>query len=274
MSKIIYRPKGKAGEYAKYAANFYTGCSGRCEYCYNRTGITAKVLGGDKPELKKSLDSKAKAAKIFLDEIRENKTELLQNGLFFNFVSDPCLKETFDLNFAAWWIAIGEGVPVIVLTKQTWWVEGFIDFLEHSDRLYNNKDRFAFGFTLTGHDELEPGCATNEDRIRAMEVLNSEGFKTWASIEPIIDFDSSFRMIEQTVGHCDLYKVGLQSGKKYDREAIQEFALRVMAAARCNHIKVYFKDSLAARIGATREDMSQWQWGDCLVDADYNLFTE
>lgn len=28
---IIYRPKGKAAEYSPWAANFYNGCSNRCE---------------------------------------------------------------------------------------------------------------------------------------------------------------------------------------------------------------------------------------------------
>ena len=32
--KAIYNPKGKAGEYAPWACNFYTGCSNDCEYCY------------------------------------------------------------------------------------------------------------------------------------------------------------------------------------------------------------------------------------------------
>ena len=30
----IYQPKGKAGEYAKYAYNVYTGCDHGCTYCY------------------------------------------------------------------------------------------------------------------------------------------------------------------------------------------------------------------------------------------------
>lgn len=30
MSKAIYKPKGKAGEYAMYACNFYNGCCFAC----------------------------------------------------------------------------------------------------------------------------------------------------------------------------------------------------------------------------------------------------
>lgn len=36
--RVIYSPKGKAGEYAENAANFYVGCSNGCTYCYLRKG--------------------------------------------------------------------------------------------------------------------------------------------------------------------------------------------------------------------------------------------
>jgi DNA repair photolyase len=279
MGKIIYAPKGAAAEYSKYAANFYVGCLGDkgCSYCY-----CPSVLRGywpNTPTLKKGLNITDKARHIFMKEADKNLDELRKHGLFFNFVSDPFLPETIELNTFAMRYCILHSIPVIALTKQTWWVADFVMEIINNETVWNLdyhevQKLIAFGFTLTGHDDLEPGCATNEDRISAMKVLSAEGFKTWASIEPIIDFNSSMRMIEQTVGHCDLYKVGLQSGKKYDRKATQEFTLRVMAAARCNHTKVYFKDSLVSRIGSTREEMRQWQWGDCLVDADYNMFAE
>lgn len=48
--RVIYSPKGKAGEYAENAANFFVGCSNGCTYCYLRKGRGAKVLGGSRPE--------------------------------------------------------------------------------------------------------------------------------------------------------------------------------------------------------------------------------
>lgn len=36
--RVIYSPKGKAGEYAENAANFFVGCSNGCTYCYLRKG--------------------------------------------------------------------------------------------------------------------------------------------------------------------------------------------------------------------------------------------
>ena len=63
--RVIYSPKGKAGEYAENAANFYVGCSNGCTYCYLRKGRGAKVLGGNTPELKKALREYPYALDIF-----------------------------------------------------------------------------------------------------------------------------------------------------------------------------------------------------------------
>lgn len=40
--RVIYSPKGKAGEYAENAANFYVGCSNGCTYCYLRKVVAQK----------------------------------------------------------------------------------------------------------------------------------------------------------------------------------------------------------------------------------------
>jgi len=274
MGKIIYQPKGKAQEYAKYAANTHVGCSGACSYCYNRTGITAKVLGGDTPTLKKCLKDEDEAMQIFMREADQNIEELRKHGLFFNFVSDPFLPETIGLNIFAMRYCIINGIPVKALTKQTWWAEDFLMEMEQNETAWNLdyhkvQELIAFGFTLTGHDELEPGCATNEDRIRAMKVLNAEGFKTWASIEPIIDLDASWRMIEEVREYCDLMKIGLRSGAKYDKEHLRFFMQRIIALADTYQFKYYFKDSILKATGQTRYPLGIFE-----VDTSYSMFDD
>ena len=274
MSKIIYQPKGAASEYAKWAANFYNGCSGRCTYCYNRTGITAKVLGGDKPTLKRCLNSPLDALIIFEKELEANLAELQKHGIFFNFVSDPCLRETWDLNSSAIYSCLKYDVPAILLTKQVWWVPEFIHEVTSAGTWMNKKvwevkRLVALGFTLTGHDELEPGCAANEDRIWAMRLLHDEGFKTWASIEPIIDIDASGDMIGAASECCDLMKIGLQSGKHYDKEELCGLMRHVISLADASQFKIYFKDSILKASGMTRYPL-----GNNEVDRDYNMFTE
>lgn len=259
--KVIYNPSGKAGEYSQWAANFYNGCSARCEYCYNRHGRSAKVVGGDVPTLKKSLINNDKALSFFMNELYTNKEELQKHGLFFNFVSDPCLKETYNLNKAAILICLMKDIPIKLLTKQAWWINDFISTVNVDD--YN---LISIGFTLTGHDQLESGAATNQERIEAMKKLHDAGFKTWASIEPIIDLSTSFEMICHTNGFCDFYKIGLKSGGKYDKNELNRFIEGVIRQNGFYQAKIYFKDSLLKQAGINRVDLPS----NC-VDRTFNL---
>jgi DNA repair photolyase len=260
--KAIYQPSGKAAEYSKWAVNFYNGCSAKCEYCYNRHGITAKVLGCDTPTLKKSLINEEHAFGQFIYEAAKNLDQLRKDGLFFNFVSDPLLRETYRLNMKAMAFCELKLIPIKVLTKQTWWVP-----LVLSKEVYFPSNDIAIGFTLTGHDELEPGAASNNDRIRAMKVLHDEGFKTWASIEPIIDIESSMAMIDEIRDHVDLVKIGLQSGKKYDLSELIPFIHCYNGIADGFGFKIYWKDSLLKHAGFERSELPG-----CCVDRDYNIF--
>ena len=205
--KAIYNPSGKAGEYSYWACNFYTGCSNGCTYCYLKKGVLAHAMGGEKPKLKACFKNQRHAADVFYKEINLNLSELQKHGLFFSFSTDPLLPETIDLTMWAIMACEEFNIPVKILTKCTKWLDNIIP----ENGITRNKN-IAFGFTLTGHDELEPGASTNAERIEAMKRLHEAGFKTFASIEPIIDFESSFEMIVQAAPYCDLFKVGLMSG--------------------------------------------------------------
>lgn len=263
--KAIYNPSGKAGEYSYWACNFYKGCSNGCTYCYLKTGVLAHALGGDKPELKACfLGSEEYALFCFESEINKNLEELRKHGLFFSFTTDPMLTETIELTTNATLICAKNAVPVKILTKQIWWVDAFI-LLSKKEK---NNNLLAFGFTLTGHDELEPCASPNAERIEAMRKLHEAGFKTFASIEPIIDFESSRKMIEQTLPFCDLYKIGLESGKKYKIEDIHLFLHQVSIMTRAWQNKLYFKDSILTAAKIKREQL----YPDNCVNRDYNIF--
>ena len=130
------------------------------------------------------------------------------------------------------------------------------------------------GFTLTGHDEMEPNADTNAARISAMKYLHEQGVKTFASIEPIIDFDSSLKMMEQTIDFCDLYRIGLRSGVKadyYDREKLAFFIGQVegLMLVKQSNAKVYWKESVRNSISF---DCSDYWTSRNYVNADYNIF--
>ena len=246
--KCIYEPGAKASEYGKYAASLFVNCSNSCEYCYLRKGRFAKVLGGNTPTLKKCFQNGKHALYQFNKELTANLPELQERGLFFSFTSDIFLPETAPLNISAINLCIENEVPVAILTKRADW-----DTLwnKYCMRIKRDVIRLvSFGFTLTGRDDMEPGASTNAERIKAMRKLHKAGFRTWSSIEPIIDFDSSLQMIGETAGICDHYKVGLLKGAKYDNTALRAFVNQSLFFSRGSTF--YFKDSLLKAAGIER----------------------
>jgi len=284
--KAIYNPAGKAAEYAEWACNFYTGCSNDCHYYYCKRGVLAHTWSNT-PKLKKCFKDESHALEVFENELRANLPELQKHGLFFSFTTDPMLcdnkdiesyKGRYDFSYFggtinATWVAttlcIDNSIPVKILTKSTNWVDRLLSYPFE----LRGKELIAFGFTLTGHDELEPNASTNAERIEAMRKLHDAGFKTWASIEPVIDLKSSAMMIEQTAGFCDLYKIGLMSGKKYDKKKLVEFMEWCNTAYSVTNgfymKKIYFKDSLLAQAGINREKLPE-----NFVGRDYNMFND
>ncbi|AHW58663.1 hypothetical protein SAMN05444285_106104 [Draconibacterium orientale] len=262
--KAIYNPSGKAGEYSNWACNFYVGCSNECSYCYLKKGITAKVLGGSTPVLKKCFNNETHALDIFSAELHKNINELKQHGLFFSFTTDPMLNETIKLTLEAAKYAVDFGVPVKILTKM-----GLLAFEVFDDDYTLNAGRdkgmVAFGVTLTGHDELEPNAKSNKERIEMLRTAKKFGYKTFASIEPIIDFRSAKNVIEASKDFCDLFKIGLESGGKYDVLESQNF---VEWLNQIKQPKIYLKESLQKLSRYTNAEL-----GNYFVESNYNLFT-
>ena len=284
--KAIYTSGGPAAEYGKYGCGFYVGCSNGCTYCYLKTKHPFKyACGGDIPTLKKHFKNEAHALEVFEKELVQNLHELQKHGLFFSFTTDPMSKETMWLTSQATMMCVINGVSVKILTKCAEFMNGMTDeygsdctflanvkrYFPHSEQLL--KKHIAFGFTLTGHDELEPNASTNAERIEAMRKLHKAGFKTWASIEPVIDLESSWQMILKTYKFCNLYKIGLESGKKYDKRRLIEFMSFVTSLnygapyPNGKFLKVYFKDSLLEQRGINRSELPS----NC-VSKDYSLF--
>lgn len=267
--KAIYQPSGKAAEYSPWACNFYTGCSNDCEYCYCKRGVMSHVWSTE-PKLKKCFKDEEHALDIFEREVILNKTQLQRKGLLFSFTTDPMLPETLYLTIKATEKALLYDIPVKILTKRADWLHyTHFKFLIEENRLWKTKRHLvAFGFTLTGFDEKEPGASTNQERIKAMRKLHDMGFKTFASIEPVIDPDESQKMISATQSFCDLYKVGLISGKGkdfYNNTQLYKFLIWLRGIADTK--RIYIKDSFFDFFKLKRE-----LFIGNFVKSDYNLF--
>ena len=129
------------------------------------------------------------------------------------------------------------------------------------NRLEKWKKYVSFGWTLTGCDFAEPRASTNAERIKAMRELHEAGFKTFVSAEPIIDFKNTFDMIDKAWDYCNLFKIGLLSGKKCDKSEVNRFISRLTsyrakrAIPTCHIAKIYLKDGLLEQSDYTREEL-------------------
>ncbi len=251
--KALYTPKGAAREYAAVGCNFYTGCPHNCDYCYLKRGAPSKQLGGTEVQLKKCFKDVAHAKAILEKELDANLDYLKKVGIFLSFTTDPLIKETRELTSIAITEALMRDIPVMLLTKDATFVKDECDFMAWMDAInIIHRDKVAFGFTLTGRDDMEPGASSNLERIQAMYAMSKRGFKTWASIEPIIDFTSSLEMIRMTTGFCNHYKIGLRSGVKrdyYDDDKLMSFLWELGELKKNHFMSFYLKDSIRKRLG-------------------------
>ena len=263
-NKAIYKPSGKAGEYAKYACNFYIGCSIGCTYCYNKTGRFASTLGGNTPTLKKCFKDQEDAFRIFRKEAHTNLQELQTHGIFFSFTTDPMLPETRTLTTAALFYCQEHGIPVQILTKDTTWVDEFIYNWNYIVRNLGenwNIKLIAFGVSISGAASNEPGASTEQERIDGIIKLHKAGFRTFISFEPVIKPVVILKALGETSGHCDLYRIGIDpkiweyncsQAKAYTKtyEWMHEMYKRICQDY--THDKFYLKDSILKALNIDR----------------------
>ena len=265
--KAIYQPSGKAEEYSEWACNFYNGCSNQCSYCYLQKGRNAKIYTSV-PTLQKGFKDEEDAINRFRKEMLRNLPELMKHGLFFSFTTDPLLPETMGLTAKAVRRCMENGVNVRLLTKRADFVEPFFGLLSakegYDEELY--KKHVAFGFTLTGHDELEGNSSPNLERIKTMKELHDRGYRTFVSAEPVIDPASSLQVIKETLDFCDLYMVGLLSSEKdYGKADVRNLVDELQKLPR--KPKIYLKDSVVKMLELDRKTLP-----DNFVGSDYNMF--
>lgn len=256
---LIYQPQGAAGEYAKWAINFYHGCSNGCTYCYNRRGVLSHVFG-DKPELAAPIvkerdkylnwymkensltahdaipqkvirDATDTAAIIIVAEdiMRIGEDVIREDGgIFFSFTCDPFDPDIdADMLRMIVFVLLDRQIPVTILTKNVDWLENdkWKDFLEPDTDCPDNLLRdLTIGFTITGKDKLEPGAPSTEERIEALRKLHDEyKIKTFVSLEPITSIHTASEVIKKTYEIADGIRIGAQSPIKKDRYDPNEF---------------------------------------------------
>ena len=250
--KALYTTKGAAMEYGRIGCNFYTGCPHECEYCYLKCGITGAVLGGTEVRLKKCFKDEEDARRVLLSELNKHQEQCQRYGIFLSFTTDPLIEETRKMTAYTIIQARSYGIPVWVLTKCSTFIydEAFMSTMKCINM--DVRKYIHFGFTLTGRDDMEPKANTNQDRIKAMRWMHFMGFSTFASIEPVIDWQSAERVVLASLPYCNHYKIGLRSGVKKDyynhAETFERVSYLVEVITKA-HRDVYLKQSVRTFIG-------------------------
>ena len=310
--KILSLPQGNAEEYGRWSVNPYKGCSHNCTYCYLKKGVWKKGLGGDTAELKSGVVNEEHAYHLAMADIIEHRDEIIRDGgLFMTFTSDPCAEQTYKLFFHISESAREMDIPVTMLTKAgPYYLRMFCDSTidancilnsvrtkeqEQHDYLNRCKEKaslLAVGFTLTGHDELEPNAISNEERIERIDFLAhhcplAEKCHLWASIEPVIDFPSSLDMIYQALNAgCQHFKIGLLTNNtRVVRKDFQigEYQFKAYDVRDCLHFiedvmrltsgkaTVYWKQSVRDLLGTDLETkIDEYPHS---VGKDWSMFT-
>ena len=231
--KPIYKPKGKAGEYAEYAVNIYTGCPHGCAYCYS-----PRILRKTKEEF-----ANCKPRKDIAESVKRQlkRTGMRGEVIHLCFTCDP-YPVGMDTSVTREVIeAIKEsGNHVQILTKGRDARKDF-DLLDEND---------WFGITLTGADAEIENAASESERIKLLAEAKSKGIKTWVSYEPVIDQMIIKNYIFSLQHITDKVKIGKPNGYEIPVDKPWgQFGQDVEDMCVKNNIDYYIKDTLREEMG-------------------------
>ncbi|MCK8824712.1 SPL family radical SAM protein [Fuchsiella alkaliacetigena] len=206
---VIYKPSGRAREYADLALNIYKGCEHRCEYCFGPATLRKK---------KEDFFSNPDPKKNIIDRLRRDAENWKEEKkpVLLSFVSDPyqAIDSKLELTRQAIIILKKNGFPIKILTKA-----GTLAIRDFG--ILDSNDWFGVSLTCSLESErkrLEPGAAIINDRINNLKWAKRCGLNTWVSLEPIISPTATVELIKKTNKFVDHYKAGKLN---YHQEAKQ-----------------------------------------------------
>lgn len=232
--KPIYQPKGKAREYADWALNLYKGCDHGCTYCF-----APSVLRTDRADFHKMPHPRKDILKHLEKQLSTG--EFRGKRILLSFTSDPYQKYNDGPNLTGKAIRLikRHGANFEVLTKGG--SRAMADFAQYG---YGDK----FGTTMVFWDEkksleFEPMASSPVDRLGTMAAAKSWGIETWLSLEPVIDPEEAFRVIERTQHVVDHYKIGKLNYSKLNVDW-RDFVYRAISMLEGMGKSYYIKESL------------------------------
>lgn len=209
---IIYEPQGRAGEYAKYAANLFSGCRNSCKYCYAPAVIRRKA-----EDFHASCTARKDVVKLIKKEAKAYKDK----EVLLCFTCDPYPNDTTlvdEVTRPVLKAFAKEGVIANVLTKNP--------MRAMRDCELFARYGFKLGTTLIFTDDAnrkiwEPDAESVDNRIMAIEFAKKRDIYTWVSVEPVIDVDEALSVIKRLHKSVDFWKVGKLNGRDAETREIE-----------------------------------------------------
>ncbi len=241
--RIIYEPRGRAKEYAPYAASLYRGCPHGCLYCYVPESTRTEQTAFLKPYYRKD------ALFLLEQDLKVLAAAGDQQEVLLSFTTDPYqpLDQKLQVTRKGLQHFIKYGIHVTVLTK------GGLRSTRDFDLMAEHPDLCRYGTTLTlcnpaSEKEWEPHAATWTERVEALRQAHSLGIGTWASCEPLIDPMQTRYLIAQTLADdsVDEYRIGALNHREATVPAaeITEFVRSTDFVLRSHGKRFIFKKDL------------------------------
>lgn len=237
MNNPIYKPSGKAEEYAYLALNLYSGCDNGCNYCYSPSVLHMSCEDFVKVRPREGI-IEALEKQVVTYHPRDNRVLLC-------FTCDPYPKMEGSAEIT--WEAIATladyEIPFQVLTKSG--SRALRDI-----KMYGPNDAFASTLTFINPKDSktwEPNAALPEDRMDTLRQFHEAGIHTWVSLEPVIDPEQTLELIKATHEYVDLYKVGKLNYVKSETDW-RMFGTRAIKILETLDKKYYIKSDLAKHL--------------------------
>ena len=244
MLRVVYKPRGRALEYAPLACNLYMGCTHGCKYCYAPGCVRHSLEDWHSSAIvrKDVVDLFAKDVEWLSVNMPDNE----KRRVLFCFLSDPYqpLESRLHITRKCLQIAREHGVKIDILTKGTY-------ARVSKDFALMKAVGVRFGVTLSFIDdakrkEWEPMAASVSDRLKLLKKAHEMGIRTWVSVEPVIDPDEAISVIERARAFVDYWKIGKLNYNKNVEKLVDwhKFYWDVRALKKRHGLNVYIKQSL------------------------------
>jgi hypothetical protein len=182
--KVIYAPKGQAGEYAPLATNLYKGCGHRCAYCW---------VPSFTHQSRADFDSGAVPKENFIERLRKDAAQYQAAGItdqqiLLCFSTDPYHGGDTTLTREALIVLREYRLSFCVLSK------GGTRALRDSDLFRSDRDCYAATLTSLSNTfsrKWEKNAPLPGDRIAALNAFHEKGIFTWVSLEPTLHIEAS-----------------------------------------------------------------------------------